>query len=153
MEKTAKVLSRTFKSEKQTPNGMMYNFEIKLDNQESGMFSSTKREPTSFIEGQEQKYTSEVKSGTSANGNAWSFTKLTPVKENKFGFGGGKQKANPFTQSIILAQSSFAKAIDLVVAGKLDLAQLQSAAEKLMSQQIESALKFKETIKTEMDKE
>ena len=152
MEKTAKVLSRTFKSEKQTPNGMMYNFEVKMDNNDVGMFSSIKREPTSFVEGQEQKYTSEVKSGVSQSGNAWSFTKLTPVKENKFGFG-GKQKANPFTQSIILAQSSFAKAIDLVVAGKLDLTQLQSAAEKLMSQQIESALKFKETIKTEMDKE
>ena len=131
----------------------MYNFEVKMDNGDSGFFSSTKREPNSFIEGQEQKYTSEVKSGTSANGNAWSFTKLTPVKENKFGFGGGKQKASPFTQSFILAQSSFEKSIQLLLGGVITKDQVQAMAEKLMSQQIESALKFKDIIKTEIDKE
>ena len=147
MEKVSKVISRVFKNEKTSSYGTMYNFDVKLENGDSGFFSSTKREPSSFVEGQEQKYTLEVKSGNS-NGKDWSFNKLSPVKENKFGFGGGAKK-DPFTQALILAQSSFAKSIDLVVAGKIEMAQLQAAAEKIMKQQIESALKFKEEIKSE----
>lgn len=152
MEKVAKVVSRVFKNEKVSQYGTMYNFEVKMDNGDTGFYSSNKREPSSFAEGQEQKYTLEVKSGNS-NGKDWSFNKLTPVKENKFGFGGGKAKANPFTQSLILAQSSFTKAIDLAVAGKIELSQVQQAAEKFMAQQIESALKFKDQLKNELDKE
>lgn len=151
MEKVAKVISRVFKNEKTSSYGTMYNFDVKLDNGDSGFYSSTKREPSSFTEGQEQKYTLEVKSGNT-NGKDWSFNKLSPVKENKFGFG-GKAKANPFTQSLILAQSSFTKAIDLAVAGKIELSQVQQAAEKFMAQQIESALKFKDQLKNELDKE
>ena len=145
MEKVATTVSRVFKSEKASQYGTMYNFEIKMSNGDTGFYSSNKREPSSFTEGQEQKYTLEVKSGNT-NGKDWSFNKLSPVKENKFGFG-GKAKANPFTQSLILAQSSFTKAIDLSVAGKIEISQVQSAAEKFMKQQIESALKFKEELK------
>jgi hypothetical protein len=152
MEKTAKVISKTFKGEKLATYGMMYNFEIKMDNGDTGIYSSNKRDTTNFTEGQEQKYTLEVKSGNT-NGKDWSFNKLSPVKENKFGFGGGKAKANTFTQSLILAQSSFTKAIDLAVAGKIELNQVQVAAERFMAQQIESALKFREQIKNELDKE
>lgn len=152
MEKVAKVISRTFKNEKDSSYGKMYNFEVVLDNDDKGFYSSTKQEPSSFVVGQEQKYTLEVKSGNS-NGKDWSFNKLSPVKENKFGFGGGKAKANPFTQALILSQSSFTKAIDLAVAGKIEMNQVQAAAEKFMVQQIESALKFKEQIKNELDKE
>jgi hypothetical protein len=152
MEKVSVVTKRTFKNEKTSSYGTMYNFEVVMQNGDTGFYSSTKKEPSSFIEGQEQKYTLEVKSGNS-NGKDWSFNKLSPVKENKFGFGGGKQKKDPFTQALILAQSSFDKSINLIIAGQVKIDQLQVTAERLMKQQLESALKFKEEIKNELDKE
>jgi hypothetical protein len=154
MEKTAIVTSRTFKNEFKGANGTLYNFDVVMDNGDLGQYSSTKQEPSSFVPTKEQKYTVEIKSGTSKAGKDYSFNVLKPVKEASFGFGGGKSfKKDSFTQAIILAQSSFAKSVDLVVAGKLELGQLQAAAEKLMAQQIESAIKFKDQIKAETEKE
>jgi len=153
MEKTAIVTSRTFKNEFKGANGTLYNFDVVMDNGDLGQFSSTKQDPSSFVQGKEQKYTIEIKSGTSKAGKEYSFNVLKPVKEASFGFGGKSFKKDSFTQAIILAQSSFAKSIDLVVSGKLPVDQIQAAAEKLMAQQIESAIKFKDQIKAETEKE
>jgi hypothetical protein len=153
MEKTAVVTSRTFKNEFKGANGTLYNFDVVMEDGTSGQFSSTKQDPSSFVQGKEQKYTVEIKSGTSKAGKEYSFNVLKPVKEASFGFGGKSFKKDFFTQAIILAQSSFAKSIDLVVSGKLPVDQIQAAAEKLMAQQIESAIKFKDQIKAETEKE
>lgn len=151
MEALSKTVSRAFKGTYDSPFGKQYQFDVVMEDGTTGQFSSSKESPSSFTPGQAQKYTVELKEGVSKAGKPYSFKVLKPVKENNFKPGGGFKKS-PFTDAIILAQSSYSKSIELVIAGKIEMSQLQQAAEKLMSQQIESAIKFKDQLKEELDK-
>ena len=133
MEKTAKITRTTFVSEWKSPQGnQVYYHTIELDNGDSGQIGSKEKMPSKLNPGTELTYTIE----TTARGN-----KIKAVSD-KPGFkpGAGRPTVDPRAQFIGFTHA-YAK--DLVVAGKLDIKDINGAAESMFK----NMLKLYDTIK------
>ena len=133
MEKKAKITRTTFVSEwSNQQGGQVYYHQIELDNGDSGQIGSKEKMPAKLNPGSELTYTIEA----SSRGN-----KIKAVMENK-GFAGkqGRPQIDPRAQFIGFVHA-YAK--DLVVAGKIDLKDINGAAESMFKNMI----KLYDTIK------
>lgn len=125
MEKKARITRTTFKNSWQGQNGTVYYHEIELDNGDKGQIGSKEQMPAKLNPGQELTYTIEQ----TDKGN----------KIKAVGFK-GKAPVDPRAQFIGFA-SAYAK--DLVVAGKLDMKEMNGGAESIFK----NMLKLYELIK------
>jgi hypothetical protein len=121
MEKTAKIIRTVFKNEWKGTNGTVYYHEIELDNGDKGQIGTKEQMPAKLNPGQSLTYTIEQ----TDKGN-----RIKAAAPAGGGFGGGAKKAtiDPRAQFIGFA-SAYSK--DLVVAGKLDLKDMNGAAESI----------------------
>lgn len=118
MEKTAKITRTTFVNEWSGPSGKVYYHEIELSNGDKGQIGSKEKMPAKLNPGSELTYTIEE----TAHGS-----KIKPVQSDKPQFG-KKQQIDPRAQFIGFS-GAYAK--DLVVAGKLDIKDMNGAAESI----------------------
>lgn len=112
MEKTSKIKSCRFVSEWTGQNGVVYYHEIELENGDKGQIGTKDRLPDKIAVGQELTYTIE----STPRGN-----KIKAVSGQSSGFK-GKPQRDPKEQMISFSMS-YCK--DLVVAGKLDIKDLE----------------------------
>jgi len=118
--KTAKITRTTFVSEWMSPQGsQVYYHSIELDNGDLGQIGSKEKMPEKLNPGHELTYTIEATS----RGN-----KIKAVTENKGFKPGGRPTVDPRAQFIGFAN---AHAKDLVVAGKIDIKELNGATESM----------------------
>lgn len=119
MEKKAKITRTTFKNEWQGSNGSVFYHDIELDNGDKGSIGSKEKMPAKLNPGSELTY-------TIADG------KIKAVAPAQGGFAGGgfkgKAPVDPRAQFIGFA-SAYAK--DLVVAGKVELKDINGSAESI----------------------
>lgn len=117
-EKKAKIKTCRFVSEWQGQNGIVYYHEIELDNGDKGQIGTKDKNPEKLQAGQELTYTIEA----TTRGN-----KIKAVNTNQ---GGGFKKPmrDPKEQMTSFAMS-YAK--DLVVAGKLDIKDLEAGTKRI----------------------
>jgi hypothetical protein len=111
-EKKSKIKSCRFVSEWAGQNGIVYYHEIELDNGDRGQIGTKDRLPDKLGVGQELSYTIE----STSRGN-----KIKAVSAGAPGFK-GKPQRDPKEQMISFSMS-YCK--DLVVAGKLDIKDLE----------------------------
>lgn len=127
MEKTAKITRTTFVSEWTSPQGQqVYYHTIELDNGDVGQIGSKEKMPTKLNPGNELTYTLE----STSRGN-----KIKAVTQQA-GFAGGgtkKQFQDPRAQFISFAHA-YVK--DLVVAGKMELRDINGGAESMFKNMI-----------------
>lgn len=120
MEKKARITRTVFVSEWNNPNGgQVYYHEVELDNGDKGQIGSKEKMPAKLNPGSELNYTIE----TTPRGN-----KIKAVMDKAQMFGGKKQVQDPRAQFIGFS-AAYSK--DLVVAGKLDLKDMNGAAESI----------------------
>lgn len=117
-QKTSKITRTTFVSDWAGPNGPVYYHEIELANGDKGQIGSKEKMPSKLNPGSELTYTIEG----SSRGN-----KIKAVLGDKPQFG-KKQFQDPRAQFIGFS-AAYAK--DLVVGGKLDLKEMNGAAESI----------------------
>lgn len=119
--KRSRVKGVAFKKEGSGQYGKYYIFTVMFDNGDSGDYMAKSNPQTYFIEGQEADYTKEVKQ----NGN-YTNTSIKPIQAQ----GGGKQwnGGSPTAQN---RRTAMECATSLVVAGKIDLADLRRTASGL----------------------
>lgn len=129
MEKRAKITRTIFVSEWSGPNGQIYYHEIELDNGDKGQIGSKEKMPDKLNPGNVLTYTIE----TTTRGS-----KIKAVMEGKFT--GKKIFQDPRAQFIGFVHA-YAK--DLVVAGKVELKDINGAAESMFKNMI----KLYDTIK------
>lgn len=131
--KTAKITRTVFVSEWSGPSGQVYYHQIELDNGDSGQIGSKEKMPSRLNPGGELTYTIE----SSSRGN-----KIKAVTNNNGvpGFTGKKVFQDPRAQFIGFVHA-YAK--DLVVAGKVELKDINGAAESMFKNMI----RLYETIK------
>lgn len=96
--------------------GTMYVFSVRYGDTIAS-YTSTSKNQTKFVAGQEAEFVEEPKTGTDKHGNPYEFTAIKPmtsVKQSNFGRAIKKEQSR---------YSGFAMAYakDLVVAGKIDL--------------------------------
>lgn len=118
MEKTSKIKSSKFLKEWQGEKGIIYYHEIELENGDHGQIGTKERLPDKLAVGQELTYTIE----SSSYGN-----KIKAVSQSG-GFRGGKPQRDPKEQMISFAM---AYSRDLVVAGKIELGQMNQYFDKI----------------------
>lgn len=116
--KTSKIKSCKFLKEWQGDKGMVYYHEIVLENGDSGQIGTKERIPDKLNVGQELTYTIE----SSSYGN-----KIKAVTGQGGGFK-GKPQRDPKEQMISFA-TAYTK--DLVVAGKLDIKDLETGVKRM----------------------
>lgn len=132
MEKTAKITRTTFVSEWLSPQGnQVYYHSIELDNGDSGQIGSKEKMPAKLNPGSELTYTIEA----SARGN-----KIKAASDKPAFKGGGLPTIDPRAQFIGFS-AAYAK--DLVVAGKMDIKDMNGGAESIFKNMI----KLYDTIK------
>lgn len=122
MEKKARITRTTFVSEWSGANGNVYYHKVELDNGDEGQIGTKEKMPAKLNPGQELTYTIE----STSHGN-----KIKAVSA-----GGGFQKKatiDPRAQFISFA-SAYSK--DLVVAGKVDLKDMNGASESIFKNMI-----------------
>lgn len=83
----SKCIKCSFKNEFTTSNGTFYNFDVEFEDGTVGMYASKDKNNPKFKVGVESEFEKEEKSGVK-NGKEWSFVKIKPAMQNKFG--GGK---------------------------------------------------------------
>lgn len=115
--------SVVFKKAHSGANGMFYIFDIKFNNGDAGQFFSKTEQQSTFKEGVESEYTIEEK----VNGQYTNYS----IKAVKGANGFVPGKGNPQIEHKRVALKC---AVDLVVAGKIEL--------KSISQYSESFMKF-----------
>ena len=113
-EKKSKIKSSRFVSEWTGQNGVVYYHEIELENNDKGQIGTKERLPDKLNVGQELTYTIE----STSRGNK---IKAVSVGGGS-NFRGGKPQRDPKEQMISFSMS-YCK--DLVVAGKLDIKDLE----------------------------
>lgn len=119
MEKKAKITRTVFVSEWSNPQGgQVYYHEIELDNGDKGQIGSKEKMPPKLNPGSELTYTLE----TTTRGN-----KIKAVNDKAQMFG-KKQSIDPRSQFIGFS-AAYAK--DLVVAGKVEIKDMNGAAESI----------------------
>lgn len=121
MEKTSKIKSCRFVSEWTGQNGVVYYHEIELENNDKGQIGTKERLPDKIAVGQELTYTIE----STSRGN-----KIKAVSAAGSGGGGfkGKPQRDPKEQMISFA-TAYTK--DLIVAGKVDIKDLEPAVKRM----------------------
>lgn len=135
MEKKAKITRTVFVSEWSNPQGgQVYYHQIELDNGDSGQIGSKEKMPVKLNPGSELTYTIE----SSSRGNK--IKAVNPAQSGGFNRGTGKAPVDPRSQFIGFVHA-YAK--DLIVAGKLELKDLNGAAESMFK----NMLRLYETIK------
>lgn len=122
MEKKARITRTTFVNEWAGSNGTVYYHSIELDNGDSGQIGSKEKMPAKLNPGQELTYTIE----STSKGNK--IKSVTPS-----GFQGKKAVIDPRAQFISFA-SAYSK--DLVVAGKIDIKDMNGASESIFKNMI-----------------
>ena len=124
MEKKARIVRTIFVSDWTSPQGgQVYYHEIELDNGDKGQIGSKEKMPAKLNPGQELTYTIEE---TSRGNKIKAVTGATQ-------FGGKKQFQDPRAQFIGFVHA-YAK--DLVVAGKIDIKDINGAAESMFKNMI-----------------
>lgn len=135
MEKKAKIVRTVFVSEWNNPKGgQIYYHKIELDNGDVGQIGSKEKMPAKLNPGQELNYTIEA----TDKGN-----KIKAVMPQGAGFkpsGGGRPTIDPRAQFIGFS-ASYAK--DLVIAGKVDLKDMNLLTERIF----DNMVKLFETLK------
>lgn len=131
MEKRAKITRTVFVSEWSSPSGQIYYHEIELDNGDKGQIGSKEKMPDKLNPGNVLVYTIEA----TTRGN-----KIKAVSQGTPAFAGKKVFQDPRAQFIGFVHA-YAK--DLVVAGKVELKDINGAAESMFKNMI----KLYETIK------
>lgn len=132
MEKKAKITRTIFVSEWSNPQGgQVYYHEIELDNGDKGQIGSKEKMPDKLNPGSELTYVIE----STPRGN-----KIKAVMQNSGFNRGGKPTVDPRAQFIGFVHA-YAK--DLVVAGKIEIKDINGAAESMFKNMI----KLYETIK------
>lgn len=116
MEKTSKIKSCKFLKEWQGDKGIVYYHELELENGDHGQIGTKDRLPDKLNVGQELTYTIE----TSSYGN-----KIKAVTASGFK---GKPQRDPKEQMISFA-TAYTK--DLIVAGKVDIKDLEPAVKRM----------------------
>ena len=87
--------------------GLMYKFEVEMENGDSGEYSSKSKEQTKFVVGEEVEY-------EFIDGN---FPKIKPVNTfNNSGGGASYSNKNDDIQKMIVRQSSLNRAADICIA-------------------------------------
>jgi hypothetical protein len=132
MEKHARITRTTFKNVWAGPNGNVYYHDIELDNGDKGSIGSKEQMPAKLNPGQELTYTitdGKIKAAAPAPGGG--------------GFGGGFKGKAPVDPRAQFIGFSSAYAKDLVVAGKLELKDMNGASESIFK----NMLKLYEPIK------
>ena len=126
MEKKARIVRTIFVSDWTSPQGgQVYYHEIELDNGDKGQIGSKEKMPAKLNPGQELTYTIEETS----RGN-----KIKAVTAGTPGFkGSGRPVQDPRAQFIGFVHA-YAK--DLVVAGKIDIKDINGAAESMFKNMI-----------------
>lgn len=135
MEKKARITRTVFTSEWTNPKGgQVYYHTIELDNGDTGQIGSKEKMPAKLNPGSELTYTIE----TTPRGN-----KIKAVMQNTGGGfkpGGGRPVVDPRAQFIGFS-AAYAK--DIVVAGKLDLKDMNLLTERIF----DNMVKLYDTIK------
>ena len=138
MEKQ-KVKSVKFKNEWDSNYGKFFNFDIEFEGGLTGVYASKTNPQKSFIVGEEKEFTVE----SSQYGN-----KIKPVQQQQQGF--NKKPYDPvadnFRQALIVAQSSITKVVELVIAEKVKMEDLQKVTDRLMQIQFDLAKKFQSEV-------
>ena len=86
----SKCIKCDFQKERQTPNGVLYDFFVAFENGSEGSYSSKDKNNPKFKVGDVAEFEVEVVSGVSKAGNNYSFNKIKPVRS--FNPGGFKEK-------------------------------------------------------------
>lgn len=124
MEKRAKITRTVFVSEWSSPSGQIYYHEIELENGDKGQIGSKEKMPDKLNPGNVLVYTIEA----TTRGN-----KIKAVSQGTPAFAGKKVFQDPRAQFIGFVHA-YAK--DLVVAGKVDLKDINGAAESMFKNMI-----------------
>lgn len=125
MEKKAKITRTTFVSEWNNPKGgQIYYHKVELDNGDVGQIGSKEKMPAKLNPGNELHYTIEETDRGA---------KIKAVVEGQGFKGGGRATIDPRAQFIGFCHA-YAK--DLVVAGKVDLKDINGAAESMFKNMI-----------------
>lgn len=124
MEKKGKITRTTFVSEWAGPNGQVYYHSIELDNGDAGQIGSKEKMPAKLNPGNELTYTIE----STSKGN-----KIKAVSTGGGFQKGGRPSIDPRAQFIGFCHA-YAK--DLVVAGKVELKDINGAAESMFKNMI-----------------
>lgn len=134
-----KVKSVKFKNKFDTQYGKFYNFDLEFENGLVGVYASKSNPQTKFIVG--QNIDIEVKSDNYGN-------KIKPVQLQQSGF--NKKPYDPaadnFRQALIVAQSSITKVVELVIAEKVKMEDLQKVTDRLMQIQFDLAKKYQSEV-------
>lgn len=137
MEKQ-KVKSVKFKNEFDSSYGKFYNFDLEFENGLTGVYAAKSNPQTKFVVGQEV----EIEVTSNQYGN-----KIKPVQAQQ-GFQGKKSDpaADSFRQALIVAQSSITKVVELVIAGKAEMKDIQLLTDRLMQIQFDLAKKYQSEV-------
>lgn len=100
--------------------GLMFKFEIEMENGDIGEYSSKSKDQDKFVVGQEVEY-------EFIGGN---FPKVKPVYQ-KPGFSGFKE--DPNRQKIIIRQSSLRSAVEYLKGAEASLEEVFEAAEQMIN--------------------
>ena len=123
------IKSVTYKDERDGKFGKTYSFEIKYDDK-TAYYTSKSKDQKKFIEGEEYEFTEEQRE--SKKGNKYWVVK--PIYQQ--GFKSNYGKAVQREQSKYAGFSaSYVK--DLIVAGKLDIKDWESASKKIFTHMVE----------------
>lgn len=135
MEKKAKITRTVFVSEWTNPQGgQVYYHTIELDNGDTGQIGSKEKMPAKLNPGSELTYT--IEAGPRGN----KIKAVMAPSSGGFKPGGGRPVVDPRAQFIGFS-ASYAK--DLVIAGKVDLKDMNLLTERIF----DNMAKLYETIK------
>ena len=130
----ATIKTVTFKKERDTQFGKMYNFEVTY-NDKKAIYSSKYKDQRSFVAGQEAEFTEEQRDHTGTDGNTFTYTIIKPIKQ---------QRQSNFGKALTREQSrysgfamSYAK--DLVVGGRIQLDDMLMWTEIMFGKMVELA--------------
>lgn len=132
-----KTKSISFKNEFDTANGKFYNFNLESVEGVTGTYVSKLNPQTKFVIGQEidVEVITDEKWGNKIKPVAQTFTPGFTKKPFDV-------EADKFKQSLIVAQSSMTKAVEMVIAGIVTADKLQVTCDKLMQITFDLAKKY-----------
>jgi hypothetical protein len=111
--------------------GEMTSWHVEFDNGDGGEASTKAGAAAPWSVGEVAEY--EVTPGREkTDGSRWP-DKITKVRPGGGGFGGGGSRGAPRNEKLICAQNAMSHATALVCAGKVEVAKLEAAAEKILA--------------------
>lgn len=122
----------TFKKERDTQFGKMYNFEVTY-NDKKAIYSSKYKDQKSFVVGQEAEFTEEQRDYTGTDGKTFTYTIIKPIKQNRSSnFGKALSKEQSKYSGFAM---SYAK--DLVIGGRIQLDDMLMWTEIMFGKMVE----------------